>query len=227
MNYVFPVPEGVVTTGFWDLRPYSKPVSERTYIHRAWDIAHRGNPQQNIVAPEDGKVVYQVHMRCPLTKSFWAKWPDSGGDYLFSNWFADSMGGVIVFMGRSGYLYAFGHVDIDIVFHMIERYHIPYEWVRKANAYNDYIRYVNTFGHPKTVLAGETLGYIGNAGYSTGYHTHMQVHTNRYYDSRIDPAELWPHQRIFDNGAGPKYGVREGADHIPPVQMDLSYMRGE
>jgi len=226
MDYTFPVPGGKVTTGFWDLRPYSKPVDERTYIHRGWDLAKDTMRDSRIVAPEDGKVIYQYHIRCPLDKTAWINWPD-GETYLFSQWYADTMGGVIVFIGDSGYTYAFGHIDVDIIFKAISALYIQYEWQRIADGYNRYINYVNTMNKPFSLSKGTVIGYIGHSGYSTGYHTHMQIHANRSYDSRIDPAELWPNRFINDNGVGPDYGPRPGADHIPARDLDLDYIRSE
>ena len=224
VDYKFPVPNGRVTTGFWDLRPYSKKVDDRTYIHRAWDLAG-GKPRSVIVAPEDGKVIYQVQFRCPLTKTQWLKWPDTGESYLFSHWYFDSMGAVIVFVGDSGYIYSFAHVDVDDIFHLITIRQIQYEWERKGRAYNDYIQSMVTLQDPKHVDRGEIIGHIGHSGFSTAYHTHMQVHADRRYDSRIDPAELWPNREINDNGVGPMYGARSGADHIPARMLDFDYIR--
>jgi len=146
---------------------------------------------------------------------------------MFSNFYYDTMGGVAVFVGRSGKVYCFGHIDVDVIFNMMRNYGIKYQWKGKQWAYNDYVKYVNTITCAYVLEAGETIAYIGNAGYSTGVHTHMQIHETRSYNSRIDPAELWPKVKIEDNGAGPEYGPRDGAVHIPPADLSLEYLRGE
>lgn len=225
MEFVFPVPGGTVTTGFWDLRPYSKKPEERTRIHRGWDLAHESTDRARIVAPEDGYVWYHYQLRCPLDKTAWIPW-QFDGSYTFSHWYADTMGAVIGLFGESGYMYVFGHIDADIIFHALRSHSRSYAWQRDGSAYNNYIHRVLTVDHPTRVKRNQVIGYIGHSGYSTGYHTHMQVHATKAYDSRIDPAELWPNRRIYDNGAGPDYGLREGAPHIPPKAMDLDYMRG-
>ena len=222
----FPVKSGKVTTGFWDLRPYSKPVAERTYIHRAWDIANSHNINAPIVAPENGKVFYQLVVRCPLDRGLNLYWPDTGGWYMFSNWFYDTMGAVAVLMGESGRIYAYAHIDANDMFDIMRTYlGISYEWERYAENYNNYTRLIWTVNDMKYVDAGDMIGRIGNAGYSTGNHTHMQVHADRDYNHRIDPAALWPEYGINDNGAGPLHGIRDGLIQ-PPVDIDPDYMRG-
>jgi len=225
MDYVFPIPDGRVSTGFWDLRPYSIPVDQRTYIHRAWDFTCKSTPRQRILAPEDGAVFYQAIMRSAPSRQRDHTWPE-GGWYLFSNFYYDNMGALAILQGKeSGLMYCFCHLDIDIMVHMLEGKHIPYEWVQHRWSYNDYVRWIITFNNKRTVLQGDTIGWIGDAGYSSGYHTHMQVHASVDYNSRIDPAALWPDVDIYDNGAGPSKGPRPGADRIPTVNLSMNYIR--
>lgn len=224
VKYLFPVPDGQVTTGFWNLRPYSKPWKERTYIHRGWDLSR--SHTEKIIAPEMGKVFYQFIQRRPQTRTLSQYWPD-GDWYMFSNFYYDTMGGVAVLVGQSGKIYCFGHIDVDVIFNMMRNYGIKYQWKGKQWAYNDYVKYVNTITWAHVLEPGGTIAYIGNAGYSTATHTHMQIHETRSYNSRIDPAELWPDRKIEDNGAGPEYGPRDGAEHIPSADLTLEYLRGE
>jgi len=102
-----------------------------------------------------------------------------------------------------------------------------YQWVKSSVAYNDYVRWVITYDNMLPVVAGELIGYIGNSGYSTGHHTHLQIHANRGYNSRIDPGTLWPQREINDNGAGPEYGPRDGLGMIPSMDLPLAYLRGD
>ena len=222
----FPVAGADVTVGFWDLRPYSKPESERTYIHRAWDFHKGSNPRESIVAPEDGAVFYQVIFRNPTNKTANLAWPDIGQWYMFSNFFYDNMGAMAVVLAReSGLIYCMCHLDVDDMFNMLRALRIPYKWERQSSSYNNYLRYVCTFGDLRRVLRGDVIGHVGNAGYSTDYHLHMQVHASRDYNSRIDPAELWPNMPIGRNGCGPSRGTREGADRIPASDLPLDYIR--
>ena len=99
-DLLFPVKDGVVTTGFWELRPYSKPLAERTYIHRAWDIAYRGSDERaHILAPENGILWLHVVFRNPLNMVKDLVWDDTHKFYLFSRWYYDTMGAVSVLEG--------------------------------------------------------------------------------------------------------------------------------
>ena len=224
---VFPAPGATVSTGFWDLRPYSKPWHERTYIHRAWDFANYDNRLSLLRAPERGLIFYQYIVRCPLDVTWDHKWPGTPSWYMFSNFYADTMGALAILMGESGNIWAFGHLVPDSIIYQMTAKKIPIEWGEKKWLYNKYVRWIISFDHMREVLAGDVIGYIGNAGYSTGPHCHMQVHESKNYNSRIDPAEYWPDVKINDNGAGPSKGTRAGAPHVPPADLSLSYLRGE
>lgn len=224
MEYLlFPVKNGVVTTGFWELRPYSKPVSQRTYIHRAWDIAHEKKIAW-IVAPENGMLRFHIIFRNPVDITKDLVWDDTHKFYLFSRWYYDTMGAVSVLEGSdTGYLYAFAHQDVNTMFHLLEYFKTLHKinWKEWRPKYNQYIRYYISV--PVKVGKGDVIGRIGCAGYATGYHTHMQIHKDRDYTKRIDPATLFPDIEIHDNGSGPKYGACKTAPLIP--SMDMLYCK--
>lgn len=208
----FPVEYGIVTTGYFDPRPYSVPPEERKYFHRAWDIS--ADPGSAIKAPEDGRLYFHSIHRSPQDKTadwFWNPVTPSGQAfwYMFSNFYYDAYGACTVLLGEK-YVWLFAHQEEQALGILMEFYSVIPTWQEKRLAYNDYVRAMLTFGNGIPVVVGSPIGKIGNAGYSTGPHVHMQVHKSLFvYEDRVDPGFVWPSIVISNNGKGPGVGPSE------------------
>lgn len=219
LDAYFPVIGGVVTAGFWEPRPLSGPKPGQ--YHRAWDItARRGAP---ILAEEDGQVIYHVIYRSPTTKLADQKMPD-GKWYWLSNLYRDNYGCMVILRGKSGLIYVHCHLD-EPQFFSYMRDNISHQYSGAAyealtfkeqrTTYNEYVAALITDTHPVDVSLGQRIGAVGNSGYSTGAHVHVQIHAAEDYNSRIDPAELWPKMTYPAEGGAPGTGIKPGADFIP------------
>lgn len=206
-TYVFPVEGGQVTAGYYDPRPYSKPPEKRDRFHKGWDIASDAE-RPEILAPETGKLYFHMIVRAPNDYMGDQFWPNSRW-YAFSNFYFDTYGCLTLLHGDSGRWYVFAHQDPDTMFSLVRDYGIMKSWTREGDGYNRYVRAYLTLDMPVGVSEGDPVGHIGNSGYSTGSHLHMQIHKNRSYQSRIDPAELWPDVYIGSNGDGPDRGPKK------------------
>lgn len=211
--YLFPVKKGRVTTGFYDRRPYSKPIAQRNRYHRGWDIGKGiGYAAGKIVAPEAGLLYFHLIHRSHNKKTASFEWPD-GEWYIFSNFFYDNYGCCTVLVGESGKTYMFAHQNepdfFMLAFSVFQIDSLKLNWDKQA--YNNWVQALITLDKCVYVRKGARIGTIGNSGYSTADHLHMQIHADKNdYSSRIDPAELWPDMRINDNGDGPEYGTKPG-----------------
>ena len=60
-----------------------------------------------------------------------------------------------------------------------------------AHAYPDWADKLGDIllGEGETVTQGQTIGYVGTTGYSTGNHLHLEIRVN---GSRVDPEQYWP-----------------------------------
>jgi len=210
----FPVYKGIVTTGFYDPRPYSKPIAERTNYHRGWDIVASNEAERETVirAPEAGELIFHLIHRSDREQSADFYWPDSNW-YIFSRFFFDTYGCCTILLGESGLTYMFAHQD-EFEFYRLMLNRCMHNDMKQSRAdvrksYNKWVQSLLTFRQPVAVKQGAPIGMIGNSGYSTGAHLHMQIHeSHKDYGSRIDPAELWPDKYIHDNGNGPVKGVK-------------------
>lgn len=223
LNPYFPVLMGKVTAGFWEPRPLSGP--KLGQYHRAWDIgAPWGTP---ILAEEDGQLTFHVIYRSPTpngaSPGFSANltMPD-GKWYWLSNLYRDNYGCLVILRAKSGLIYVHCHTDelqfFEYMRALIEAQHgrPAFDAIRPKEtrvAYNSYTAAIVTDGIPVMVTKGTRIGAIGSAGYSTGPHVHLQIHAAEDYNSRIDPAELWPMMPV--QNASPAMGPQPGALFIP------------
>ena len=187
----FPV-EGRITAGFNDLRPLSAVPEKRNHVHGAVDIAAPVNTP--IFAPEDG-VLYVANIVRNDVNRFWdeMKWMDNES-FPFQNYFDDIYGSLILLIGsETGYFHLFCHSWWNQIYnkHVIDRYLIVYQEEKKESRFP--IRSYHNLDLPTNVKKEDCIGYVGNAGFSTGPHVHYEIHNNKFqkYEDRIDPAELY------------------------------------
>jgi len=188
---IFPVRSNwKLTADYNEPRPLSLPPSQRKKKHGAWDIAAPvGTP---IYAPETGLLVFHhIYRSDPNQKADWF-WED-GTWYLFSNYYADIFGCLIVLFGESGNTYAFCHIETDSFYKLLFNFHPRYRVVKKAQAYNRWVKGLLNLDCMKPVIEGDLIGYVGNEGYSQGPHIHLELHKARTWGRR-DPAEIWPEE---------------------------------
>ena len=206
MNLIWPVNgKWKITTDFNEMRPLSLPPEKRWHKHGAIDIGAKiGTP---LVAPEEGMLFFYKALRPNNT----ILWPDGeepvllmkeAGSFPFANYFYDLYGSVIMLVGDER-IHLFCHSYWNQLF---IKYREEYEkyyghkinWGYHEQAENHRFVIEATYTErPLLAQAGDLIGYVGNAGFSTGPHVHWEIHPsykNYDYDKRIDPADLFPEQ---------------------------------
>ncbi len=177
--------DGPITTKFSEPRPLSKPPEERTHIHGAVDIASpSGTP---IKAPEAGTVfVWCAYRIEPGT--YWPATPIvHGHEFPFRNYFYDTFGGVIVLKGRCTHVIT--HSYANQLFN--KGLHTFGGTVEEVDDKRFPIHAV--YSRRIEVKRGATIGFVGNAGYSTGPHIHWEIHSAagwQRWEARVNP-EQW------------------------------------
>lgn len=179
-----------VTDGFDTPRPNGR--------HRAIDVADElGIP---IVAPEPGGLfwLYMVRAGVPLpglAESVQVL-THQAGPYRW--YYADRYGACVVLVAAQRW-WLFAHVDPFEAHDFFARRAVMtglQKW-RNARDASRFIECYSTVGDQPlpSVQEGEPIAYIGDSGYSTGPHTHMEVCPPGYAGgapSRINPASLFP-----------------------------------
>jgi len=106
--------------------------------------------------------------------------------------------GVVMFLhGRSGLLHVYAHTFGRQAFELkafdplgLGKHFLWHEQPEKDRFP---VFSLNTFHAPTAVRKGETIGYVGDAGYSFGKHLHYEVH-HRFdwerWEERVDPETL-------------------------------------
>ena len=180
---------GKLTTNFTEKRPLSKPLNERDHIHGAIDIAApTGTP---IYMPENGFAFAWAAYR-PKAEMYWPTMPELDDTRLmpWCNYFYDTFGGVIVAQSAEGerthiicHAYANQLFNKDI-----------YDTILSVEQKEDSRFPIHAYyTSRKLFVESDIIGYVGNAGYSTGSHIHWEIHTgNRWqqWEHRINP-ERW------------------------------------
>jgi hypothetical protein len=177
--------KGNITTDFIERRPLSKPLEERDHIHGAIDI--RADINTEILAPEGGTMFAWCAFR---TKpgDVWPQMPVINDKPMpFCNYFYDTFGGVIViWSGARTHVitHSYGNQIFNKKMFQSNRY---YE--EKADARFPLHAFYTDLCE---VNEGAHIGYVGNAGFSSGPHVHYEIHKghtwNRWED-RINPEE--------------------------------------
>lgn len=191
---LFPVHEKYkISSEFWQSRPLSLPYEKRTHPHAAWDIAcSTGTP---IVAPENGVVAYLLAVRADRDREL-SEIPLSPQPFRLRghHYFYDTYGGIVILLGESNLTHIFTHSFANQLYN-----HAPVDVKWTYTESRDQERWPvmawHTFEDVVRVRAGQIIGAVGNAGYSTGPHIHYEIHRGREYRepmARVDPKEIFP-----------------------------------
>lgn len=164
-------------------------------LHRAWDVAAKA--ESGIRAPEGGRLqfLYMVRAGRPRPEASDALGILTGNLAAYSWYFADRYGGCSILYGQQ-YWWVFAHTPVEHVFwHALDK-GAPMQLTKWRDA-DDASRFVELYASEPVEIsgAGEIIGTIGDSGYSTGPHTHLEVAPIGYAGgapSRIDPAGLFP-----------------------------------
>lgn len=183
-----------ISAGFDQPRPLSRPPEQRTHIHGAIDIPAATGTM--IVAPESGDLYGFFAIR--------------GGDVARSIEEAFGRVHLIPFDLRNHYywydiyggvLLLKAHGRTHILTHsycaqlMRRKPLCDYAWQPAESAADERWPVIgfHTFLTPVEVGAGELIGHVGNAGFSTGPHIHWEIHNGEVWNEwadRINP-EVW------------------------------------
>ena len=193
--------DGDVTTDFFERRPLAliellkdadiedRPEMEKKiHVHGAVDLATIvGDP---IRAPEAGHAFGWCAFR-PMPALYWDETPEiHGAPFEFRNYFYDTFGGVIIVRSLDGKrVHVITHTYKNQIFNK-GIYVFGGTCEQKKDARFP-IHAIHT--EPKRVVAGDVVGFVGNAGFSTGPHVHWEIHRGNawnWWDRRINP-ERW------------------------------------
>ena len=189
-----------ITANFKQKRPLT--ARRKTHNHGAVDMVSlpdsRGVRNNEILSPEMGDLYYFYLIRNEITRGYDTLDINKISPFDFKNvpYFYDMYGGVIMIISEDK-----------------KRTHlITHSWInqitnRLPRPIADKVRYIpvesdaierfpiilhHTFSTPYEVSEGETIGYIGSAGFSTGPHIHWEIHNDISWDAhkdRIDPQK--------------------------------------
>jgi hypothetical protein len=159
-----------------------------THVHGGIDIPSPVGTQ--ILAPEAGTARAWIATRYRDNQY----WPEpvqmDDGDFPFANYFLDMYGGIIVLRSADRWrTHIIAHCFGNQIFNRRPMGYTETHWAEESTVtrwpihaiYTDEVQYNE----------GELLGYVGNAGYSTGPHIHWEIHHGYRWNShekRIDPA---------------------------------------
>lgn len=205
VSATFPVVQGEVTAGYWEPRPLSQAPEFRTLFHRGWDIVRReanGTPRSGvtILAEEPGALQFYCAHRSWSYVYDARNFNASGSEWFLNNRFHDAYGNMTILYGKSGLIYVHSHIEDQDFWQLVSRYsesgvveRVPVEWKRWGGSYD---RYVMSYGPSRlfVVEQGELVGRIGQMGYSTAPHLHLDVFLSNSPNSRINPSYLWPYR---------------------------------
>lgn len=204
-NMVQPI-HGTLTSNFHEIRPLSlqRKIKEGhsltkiekgvLHIHGAVDIANVIGSL--MLAPEDGRVFSFMTTRS-RTNEFWKEGEGPkilGKTFPYKNYFYDLYGGLTVLLGNSGRVYLFCHIFGNHLFNknpITLNFDKPY-CESKAKSRFPLMAF---YSKPVFIKEGCPISKMGDAGYSTGPHVHLEVHPSYRlykYSERIDPLLLFP-----------------------------------
>jgi len=191
-----------ITAPFNQPRPLNARVKD--HIHGAIDLIsledEKGRRNSEIIAPEAGDLYYFYLLRnLPTRNGFESLNIDKISPFDFRNspYFYDIYGGVIMVISddkkRTHFM---THSWINQITNRLPApigNKIWYKPLESETVERFPIILHHTFKMPYRVTEGETVGYIGSAGFSTGLHVHWEIHNGTVWnkhEDRIDPAKL-------------------------------------
>ena len=179
---------GRITTTFAEPRPLSKPPELRNHCHGAIDIAAPvGTP---IHCPETGT----VWAWCAFRDKFDTLWPEmpEPNDYAnpWCNYFYDTFGTILLVHSQDGKrTHIIAHSFCNQIFNKGIFKRTEYIEEKGDTRFPLHALYTPQQQFPE----GALVGYVGNAGYSTGAHCHWEIHHGvqwNIWENRINP-ERW------------------------------------
>ena len=177
---------GTVTTDFYEMRPLSVPPEKRDHVHGAIDIAAPVGAE--IYAPEAGKLFAYIAYR-PQGGMSWPELPDvHGRPFPWANYFYDMYGSLLVLETKDcTHIFAHSYAN-QVINNYFGLKSFGKYFEEKADTrfplHGMYSEIID-------VHAGALIGYVGNAGYSTGAHVHWEIHPGNSWvkhEDRIDPG---------------------------------------
>jgi hypothetical protein len=180
-----------ISAPFGEKRPLDPRPGQRQHDHGAVDFETPvGSP---IRAPESGTVYYYRALR-PKDGGVWPDAPEFFHDHYpfpFENYFYDMYGAITILVALSGHCHIFAHSYFRQLYEKC-----PWAWTYKEQRANSRFVYecMHTFRFPQLVGEGEVIAKSGNAGYTTGPHTHWEIHPSykswSAHANRIDPEKF-------------------------------------
>ena len=179
--------QGRITTDFYEPRPLSKPIEKRDHVHGAIDIGvSMGTP---ILMPEDGRLWRWAAFRYEQGE-VWPEMPiliDYGNS--FCNYFYDTFGGIII-------VHSADELRTHIIAHLycnqlFNRFDQRVHYIEEKKKARFAIHGLFTESHEEK--EGSVIGYVGDAGFSSGPHVHWEIHHGsrwEKWESRINPV-MW------------------------------------
>lgn len=189
-----------LTTDFHEMRPINS--ATKTHNHGAWDLG--ASVGTKIIAPEDGAVFYFFAVRDSVGSNSMipVKLPF---DIKQHNYFYDMYGGVIVLLGRQ-YTHVITHSYMNQLYNrnpidepksfFASLLQSKVKWTyQEQNADSRFPVFVFHTGNDlRQVRQGDHIGFVGNAGFSTGAHIHWEIHKGNTWNAhkdRVDPATIF------------------------------------
>jgi hypothetical protein len=209
-----------LTTEFWESRPLE--AVKKTHNHGAWDIAPTpsafgkdktalqlfGSNSPAFYAPESGYLVYFSAFRNEISRSLQELGSSLNDkrffDLKYQPYFYDVYGGLVILKGDSGLTHIFTHVFTNQLFNLLWRYWENRQTSLRSKGIKIFespkierfpLHSINNFLNPIRVDEKDPIGLIGNAGFSTGYHIHYEIHKGDSWQSyldRVDPLSIYP-----------------------------------
>ena len=184
--------EGRISAGFYEPRPLSNPGE---HIHGAVDIAAAVG--SIIRAPESGTVFAYIGIR-QKEVIYWPAMPTiHDKPFHWCNYFYDMYGGILVLQAHNcnpritTRTHIMTHCYGNQIFNLSILGDFPQHWIEE----NEDKRFP-IHGHYSdsiVIKEGDPIGFVGNAGYSTGSHMHHEIHHGykwEKHEDRINPEDF-------------------------------------